>query len=42
MTDLIRRGDTTDHGGEVITVFESMRYQGVCSPRSAAEPDPPG
>jgi uncharacterized Zn-binding protein involved in type VI secretion len=29
MIDLIRLGDTTDHGGEVITASETMRYQGV-------------
>ncbi|CAE6934631.1 PAAR domain-containing protein [Paraburkholderia domus] len=26
--DLIRLGDTTDHGGEVITASETMRYGG--------------
>jgi uncharacterized Zn-binding protein involved in type VI secretion len=26
--DLIRLGDTTDHGGEVITASETMRYSG--------------
>jgi uncharacterized Zn-binding protein involved in type VI secretion len=26
--DLIRLGDTTDYGGEVITASESMRYGG--------------
>ncbi len=26
MIDLIRLGDTTDHGGEVITASETMRY----------------
>jgi len=29
MIDLIRLGDTTDHGGEVITASETMRYKGV-------------
>ncbi len=28
MIDLIRLGDTTDHGGEVITASETMRYGG--------------
>ncbi|MEM5367069.1 PAAR domain-containing protein [Paraburkholderia azotifigens] len=28
MIDLIRLGDTTDHGGEVITASETMRYDG--------------
>ncbi|WP_434112959.1 PAAR domain-containing protein [Paraburkholderia caffeinilytica] len=28
MIDLIRLGDTTDHGGEVITASEAMRYGG--------------
>jgi len=29
MIDLIRLGDTTDHGGEVITASDSMRYDGI-------------
>ena len=29
MIDRIRLGDTTDHGGEVITASETMRYKGV-------------
>jgi uncharacterized Zn-binding protein involved in type VI secretion len=28
MINLIRLGDTTDHGGEVITASETMRYGG--------------
>ena len=28
MIDLIRLGDTTDHGGEVITASDTMRYGG--------------
>lgn len=28
MIDLIRLGDTTDHGGEVITASQTMRYGG--------------
>ncbi|WP_454871988.1 PAAR domain-containing protein [Paraburkholderia xenovorans] len=28
MIDLIRPGDTTDHGGEVITASQTMRYAG--------------
>jgi len=28
MIDLIRLGDTTDRGGEVITASETMRYDG--------------
>ncbi|MGE8165229.1 PAAR domain-containing protein [Paraburkholderia sp. NPDC080076] len=28
MIDLIRLGDTTDHGGEVITASQTMRYAG--------------
>jgi uncharacterized Zn-binding protein involved in type VI secretion len=26
--DLIRLGDTTDHGGEVVTASDTMRYDG--------------
>jgi uncharacterized Zn-binding protein involved in type VI secretion len=29
MIDVIRLGDPTDHGGEVITASETMRYLGV-------------
>ncbi|MBP0592066.1 PAAR domain-containing protein [Paraburkholderia sp. LEh10] len=29
MIDLIRLGDTTDHGGKVITASDTMRYGGV-------------
>jgi uncharacterized Zn-binding protein involved in type VI secretion len=29
MIDLIRLGDITDHGGEVVTASETMRYQCV-------------
>ena len=28
MMNLVRLGDTTDHGGEVITASETMRYGG--------------
>ncbi|WP_233866958.1 PAAR domain-containing protein [Paraburkholderia adhaesiva] len=28
MIDLIRLGDTTDHGGEVISASETMKYGG--------------
>ena len=28
MIDLIRLSDTTDHGGEVITASDTMRYEG--------------
>ncbi|BEU23212.1 MULTISPECIES: PAAR domain-containing protein [Paraburkholderia] len=28
MIDLIRLGDTTDHGGEVVTASDTMRYDG--------------
>ena len=28
MIDLIRLGDTTDHGGKVITASQTMRYAG--------------
>ncbi|MGE8165896.1 PAAR domain-containing protein [Paraburkholderia sp. NPDC080076] len=28
MIDLIRLGDTTDHGGSVITASQTMRYAG--------------
>ncbi|PRX28063.1 putative Zn-binding protein involved in type VI secretion [Paraburkholderia sp. BL18I3N2] len=28
MSNLIRLGDTTDHGGEVITASDTMRYGG--------------
>jgi len=28
MTDLIRLGDATDHGGKVITASSTMRYDG--------------
>jgi uncharacterized Zn-binding protein involved in type VI secretion len=49
MIDLVRLGDTTDHGGEVVTASQTMRYQSVsvargevpAAPRGAAEPDPP-
>ncbi|WP_423381213.1 PAAR domain-containing protein [Burkholderia sp. LMG 32019] len=29
MINLIRLGDTTDHGGEVITASDTVRYAGV-------------
>ena len=28
MIDLIRLNDTTDHGGEVVTASDTMRYRG--------------
>ncbi|MHB9836776.1 hypothetical protein Q8F57_018240 [Paraburkholderia terrae] len=28
MIDLVLLGDTTDHGGEVVTAFDSTRYKG--------------
>ncbi|TDY22478.1 putative Zn-binding protein involved in type VI secretion [Paraburkholderia sp. BL6665CI2N2] len=37
MIDLIRLGDTTDHGGEVITASEVMRYGGVRVARKGDE-----
>jgi uncharacterized Zn-binding protein involved in type VI secretion len=33
MINLIRLGDTTDHGGEVISASETMRYGGKCVAR---------
>jgi uncharacterized Zn-binding protein involved in type VI secretion len=35
MIDLIRLGDTTDHGGEVITASETMCYGGRRVARSS-------
>jgi uncharacterized Zn-binding protein involved in type VI secretion len=29
MIDLIRLGDTTDHGGEVVTASQWMKFRGV-------------
>ncbi|WP_321963555.1 PAAR domain-containing protein [Paraburkholderia sp. J7] len=37
MIDLIRLGDTTDHGGEVVTASETMRYKGVRVARKGDE-----
>ncbi|PRX99397.1 hypothetical protein B0G73_123120 [Paraburkholderia sp. BL25I1N1] len=37
MSDLIRLGDATDHGGEVITASEVMRYGGVRVARRATK-----
>lgn len=37
MIDLIRLGDTTDHGGEVITASNTMRYRGVRVARKGDE-----
>jgi uncharacterized Zn-binding protein involved in type VI secretion len=42
MIDLIRLGDTTNHGGEVITASETMRYQGVSVARKGDEVKCPG
>jgi hypothetical protein len=33
MTDLIRLGDTSNHGGEVVTASQTMRYAGRCVAR---------
>lgn len=33
MISLVRLSDTTDHGGEVITASETMRYSGRCVAR---------
>jgi uncharacterized Zn-binding protein involved in type VI secretion len=33
MINLIRLGDATSHGGEVITASETMRYDGRCVAR---------
>ncbi|WP_027803838.1 PAAR domain-containing protein [Paraburkholderia dilworthii] len=37
MIDLIRLGDTTDHGGEVLTASETMRYGGTRVARKGDE-----
>ncbi|MFP6560834.1 PAAR domain-containing protein [Paraburkholderia sp. B3] len=37
MIDLIRLGDTTDHGGEVVTASRTMRYKGVRVARKGDE-----
>jgi uncharacterized Zn-binding protein involved in type VI secretion len=37
MIDLIRLGDTTTHGGEVITASETMRYGGTRVARKGDE-----
>jgi len=45
MIDLIRLGDTTDHGGAVVTASETMRYKGVSVARKGDEvkcPQHPG
>jgi len=37
MTDLIRLGDATDHGGKVISASSTMRYDGIAVARKGDE-----
>ncbi|MFM0135320.1 PAAR domain-containing protein [Caballeronia grimmiae] len=41
MIKLIRLGDPTDHGGQVITASETMRFEGVSVARKGDEVDCP-